>query len=90
VLCTEQGLLAHLSAGSSSFTLRYACLLARHLGADAGQLDVLLARAEQARSAEQERTAAMGLPVLDQDRQSRYPQSWSHRRFVRFLDETPP
>lgn len=89
VLCTEDGLLAHLGRSSSSFQLRSAGLLARHLGRDA-ELAALLAAAERAWLAEQERLREMGLPPVDQDRQTTYPQSWSHRRFLRFLDETAP
>ncbi len=89
MLCTEDGLLAHLSGGTSSFTLRYACLLAAHLGQDGTRLAGLLDAAEEAWVREGERSAAMGLPRFNQDRQSRYPQSWSHQRFLRFLDETP-
>ncbi len=54
------------------------------------ELGALLAAAERAWLAEQERLRAMGLPQVDQDRQTTYPQSWSHRRFVRLLDETVP
>jgi hypothetical protein len=58
---------------TGTFDLRYAALLTRHL-------------------AEVERDRwwrAQGIEPIKQDRSTRYPQSWSHRRFLRFFEATP-
>jgi hypothetical protein len=76
-------------AHARSFDLRYAVLLTRHLGLE-GELSELLERARQARDDEHTRLRARGLLPRDSDRSTRFPQSWSHKRFLRFLKETPP
>jgi hypothetical protein len=88
-LCTDEGLLAHLMRVDPQrevenyFILRYAALLARHMGRT-DVLPAVLERAERAAEAAHER-----MFLKYRDRSTRYPQDWSHKRFLRFLAETP-
>jgi hypothetical protein len=63
--------------------MREAVVLARHLGLP---YDDLLARAETLAEKDAELRAAKGEPRQYRDRQTTYPQEWSHQRFVRFLE----
>jgi hypothetical protein len=77
-LSSNRAIYDRLSAQKGCFSLRSAYLLARHL-----RLDSDLAPLE-----ERARTAA-GSQGMSADRQTTYPQDWSHERFMRFVDNTP-
>jgi hypothetical protein len=81
-LTSNQAIYEWLSAKQDSWSLRYAILLARHLGLD----DDLAPLEERARNAFE----AMGIADQESaDRQSDYPQSWSHERFMGFVERAP-
>jgi hypothetical protein len=90
-LCSDEALLDHLlgDPGMPVLWLRDAALLARRLG-DADRLAQALDRAAAAHQAnverEIERYGSASEPADDQDR---YPQDWSHARFLRFLEAAP-
>ena len=69
--------------------LRMACLLTKHLG-DEGRLPALLWSAEEAWRVSVDRQAQEGFPRRNFDRQRRIPLLWSHDRWVRHFDSTPP
>lgn len=76
-------------AGARDFIdLRYAALLTRHLGR-LDELEEILERARLARQASMDDLRSMGLEAKDRDRSTRYPQDWSHARFLKFLDAAP-
>ena len=77
-LSSNRAIYDRLSAQENFFSLRYAYLLARHLGLD-GDLGPLEVRARKA-------TPSRGTSA---DRQTTYPQDWSHERFMRFVENTP-
>jgi hypothetical protein len=72
----------------NAFGLRMAILLTRHLSHEE-EIPALLERAEREREAEIRRLEDRGLTFRNHDRSINFPQFWSHRRFLRFLDETP-
>ncbi len=73
---------------TGTFDLRYAALLTRHLGLD-DEVDAILRRAEAAEVERDRWWRAQGIEPIKQDRSTRYPQSWSHRRFLRFFEAAP-
>ena len=77
-LSSNRAIYDRLSAQENFFSLRYAYLLARHLGLD-GDLGPLEVRARKA-------TPSRGTSA---DRQTTYPQDWSHEHFMRFVENTP-
>jgi hypothetical protein len=91
-LSSDRALLAWLSDEARSPTsaeLRYASLLAWHLRLD-DEMQTTLARAEQAAGVEDAAAAERGVDrSYRSDRQSTYPQDWSHARFVTFLRGCP-
>ena len=57
----------------------------------AESLDLLASLGERARNAsEEERSGSPGRDWTSADRQTTYPQDWSHERFMRFVESTPP
>jgi hypothetical protein len=86
-LASEEAIYKELSAKSDAFGLRYAYLLARHLGYES-DLPVLAERARQASEEERRRSTRQDWTYAD--RQATYPQDWSHERFLRFVESTPP
>jgi len=78
-LTSNRAIYDQLSAEWDFFSLRYAYLLARHLGLD----DDLASLEERAKKAAPSRGTSG-------DRQTTYPQDWSHERFMRFVESTPP
>jgi hypothetical protein len=86
-LSSNRAIYEWLSAQHGSFSLRYAYLLARHVGLDSD----LAALGERARKAsEEERRRSQVRDGTSADRQTTYPQDWSHERFMRFVESTPP
>jgi hypothetical protein len=88
-LCSNAAIYDWLTAPrerDSSFNVRYALLLGRHLGLDS-DLPELERRAESLYLRE------FGLrderDTRAADRQKNYPQDWSHQRFMRFLESVP-
>jgi hypothetical protein len=84
-LTSNRAIYDRLGAEENFFSLRYAYLLARHLGLD-GDLGPL---EERARNAEARARKAAVSRAASADRQTRYPQDWSHERFMRFVEATP-
>jgi hypothetical protein len=85
-LSSNRAIYEWLSAQPGSFSLRYAYLLARHLGLD-GDLTALGERARKASDDERRRSQVRDWTWAD--RQTTYPQDWSHERFMRFVESTP-
>lgn len=86
-LSSNQAIYEHLRAQDDSWSLRYAYLLARHLGLEHDLTDI----EERARKAvEEERRRSIREDWSSADRQTTYPQDWSHERFMRFVESTPP
>jgi hypothetical protein len=85
---TDDGLLDWLINRDASIDfpnvtgMRYAVLLARHLGRP---YQALLKRAEVLEQKQAERLTARGLTRTFRDRQTGNPHDWSHQRFVQFL-----
>jgi hypothetical protein len=74
---------------SSYLSLRLAVLLSHHLGL-ADEIPQLLEMAERAEADVNTKLISRGLTVPNEDRGRMHPQFWSHRRFLRFLQETGP
>ena len=74
---------------SNYMSLRNAVLLTRHLGLT-DEVPHLLELAERAKADSNAGLIAAGQTVPHEDRGTLYPQFWSHRRFLRFLQETEP
>jgi hypothetical protein len=66
--------------------MREAVVLARHLGLP---YDDLLARADTLAREAAALLAASGEARPYRDRQTTYPEEWSHQRFVQFLESLP-
>lgn len=84
-LSSDRAIYEWLRTQQGSFSLRYAYLLARHLGLE-NDLDPLGERAREA--SEEERRRSHGSDRASADRQTTYPQDWSHERFMRFVEST--
>jgi len=86
-LSSNRAIYEWLSRQRGSFPLRDAYLLARHLGLESE----LAPLAERARKAvEEERRTSPRRDWTSADGQTTYPQDWSHQRFMRFVESTPP
>ena len=86
-LSSSRAIYEWLSMQHGSFPLRYAYLLARHLELDRD----LASLGERARKAvEAERRRSVRRDWTSADRQTTFPQDWSHERFMRFVESTPP
>ena len=86
-LSSNRAIYEWLSMQHGSFPLRDAYLLARHLGLESD----LASLGERARKAsEEERRRSPRRDWRSADRQTIYPQDWSHERFMRFVGTTPP
>jgi hypothetical protein len=70
--------------------MRDAALLTRRLGEPDRLAEILaIAEALHARDVERSPRSADRLRLLgDPDDQTKYPQDWSHARFLRFMQET--
>lgn len=86
-LCSNRAICEWLRARDNAFSLRYAYLLARHLGLE-DDLPSLEARTRRAN--EDERHRSLRHDWTTADRQTTYPQDWSHERFMRFVASIPP
>jgi hypothetical protein len=91
-IADDASLLGWLSATDeprSTAELRYAALLAHHLGMD-DRVTVLLRRAADVRAREDREAESRGVDLsYRSDRQTTYPQDWSPERFERFLRSAP-
>ena len=67
---------------------RDAALLTRHLGLDQ-ELPAILDRAREERDRADRDNAALGNRLVNTDRRRRYHATWSHARFLKFLEEAP-
>ncbi len=86
-LSSSRAIYEWLSTQHGSSPLRDAYLLARHLRLDSD----LASLEERARKAVQkERRRSPRRDWTSADRQTTYPQDWSHERFMRFVESTPP
>ena len=88
-LSSNRAIYEWLSTQHGSSPLRYAYLLARHLGLDS-DLASLGERARKASEEERRRFRSHRDDWTSADRQTTYPQDWSHERFMRFVESTPP
>lgn len=90
-LCSELAIRDRLvaQAGDRGYMeLRDAALLTRHLGRT-NELPELLAAAERAKEYMDEALRRNGADPIAHDRSTRYPQDWSHLRFLQFLESAP-
>jgi hypothetical protein len=71
----------------STLSIQYALLLGRHLGLR-DELPELERRAEKL--AQRDHGKRDDRATRAADRQTTYPQDWSHARFMRFLESAPP
>ena len=86
-LSSNRAIYEWLKTQNGSSPLRDAYLLARHLGLESD----LASLGERARKAsEEERRRSQRSDWASADRQTTYPQDWSHERFMRFVESTPP
>lgn len=86
-LSSNRAIYEWLRAQRGSFSLRYAYLLARHLGLER---DLALLEERARKATEDERGRSGPRDWTSADRQATYPQDWSHERFMRFVNSTPP
>jgi hypothetical protein len=88
-LCSDRAIRDWLleNEGHKASSLHEAVLLTRHLGLH-DEVPDLLARAERVRAEEDARSLANGRKPVRVHRGMSYPQFWTHRRFLRFLEET--
>ena len=85
-LSSNRAIYESLSAQKGSSPLRDAYLLARHLGLDTD----LASLEERARKAFRKERRVSRRDWSSADHQTTYPQDWSHERFMRFVENTPP
>ena len=86
-LSSSRAIYEWFSTQHGSSSLRDAYLLARHLELESD----LVSLEERARKAsEAERRSSPRSDWTSADHQTTYPQDWSHERFMRFVESTPP
>ena len=88
-LSSNRAIYEWLSTQHGSSPLRDAYLLARHLGLER-DLALLGERARKASEEERRKFRSHRDDWTSADRQITYPQDWSHERFMRFVESTPP